>query len=160
MGTRSGDIDSGVLFHLHRQAGMTPEQLADLPNRRSGLLGMTGSSDMRDVLASAERGEPRAELALEVYCHRLRHYVGAYYAILGRVDAIAFTAGVGEHAPEVRRRTLSGLERLGIRLDDARNAASEQGIRCISADDSEVALLVIPTNEELEIARQTLAAVQ
>jgi len=160
MGTRSGDIDPGILFHLHRQAGMTPEQMDDLLNRRSGLLGMTGSSDMRDVLVSAERGEPRAELALQVYCHRLRHYVGAYYAILGRLDAIAFTAGVGEHAPEVRRRTLTGLERLGIRLSDARNAASERGIRCISADDSVVTVLVIPTNEELEIARQTLTAIR
>lgn len=160
MGTRSGDLDPGILFHLHRQAGMTPEQMDDLLNRRSGLLGMTGSSDMRDVLVSAERGEPRAELALQVYCHRLRHYVGAYYAILGRLDAIAFTAGVGEHAPEVRRRTLTGLERLGIRLSDARNAASERGIRCISADDSVVTVLVIPTNEELEIARQTLTAIR
>lgn len=160
MGTRSGDLDPGILFHLHRQAGMTPEQMDDLLNRRSGLLGMTDSSDMRDVLVSAERGEPRAELALQVYCHRLRHYVGAYYAILGRLDAIAFTAGVGEHAPEVRRRTLTGLERLGIRLSDARNAASERGIRCISADDSVVTVLVIPTNEELEIARQTLTAIR
>ena len=159
MGTRSGDIDPGVLFHLHRQAGMTFEQLDDLLNRRSGLLGLTGTQDMRDVLASAARGEPRAELALSVYCHRLKSYVGAYYAQLGRVDAIVFTAGVGENAPEVRSRTLSGLERLGIRLDAARNLAREPGVRCISADDSEVAVLVVPTDEELEIARQTLAAI-
>src|SRR5690606_2624612 len=102
MGTRSGDIDPGILFHLSRQAGMTPEQLDDLLNKRSGLLGMTGSSDMRDVMASAARGEPRAELAVATYCHRLKGYVGAYYAHLGRVDAIAFTAGVGENAPEIR----------------------------------------------------------
>ena len=159
MGTRSGDIDPGILFHLHRQAGMTPEQLDDLLNRRSGLLGLTGSSDMRDVLASAARGEPRAELALQVYCHRLRHYVGAYYALLDRVDAIVFTAGVGEHAPEVRRRTLTGLDRFGIRLDEARNTTNARGIRAISTDDSEVAVLVIPTNEELEIARQTITAI-
>ncbi len=93
MGTRSGDIDPGILFHLHRQAGMTTDQLDDLLNRRSGLLGMTGSSDMRDVLASAQRGDERATLALATYCHRLKGYVGAYYAQLGRVDAIVFTAG-------------------------------------------------------------------
>jgi acetate kinase len=160
MGTRSGDLDPGILFHLHRQAGMTIDQLDDMLNRRSGLLGMTGSSDMRDVLESAQRGEKRAELALATYCYRLKGYVGAYFAHLGWVDAIVFTAGVGENAPEVRRRTLEGLEHLGIRLDDARNTAHESGVRCVSADDSTVAVLVIPTNEELEIARQTLAAFQ
>lgn len=159
MGTRSGDIDPGILFHLHRQAGMTFEQLEDMLNRRSGLLGMTGTSDMRDVLASAQRGEPRAERALATYCHQLRHYVGAYYAQLGRVDAIVFTAGVGENAPEVRERTLDGLEAMGIRLDQARNTSDVRGIRRISEDESRVAVLVIPTNEELEIARQTLQTV-
>jgi acetate kinase len=159
MGTRSGDIDPGILFHLSRAAGMTSSQLDDLLNKRSGLLGMTGSSDMRDVLASAGRGEQRAELALATYCHRLKGYVGAYYAHLGRVDAIAFTAGVGENVPEVRQRTLSGLEHLGIRLDENANSDRGEGIRPISAPDSDVAVLVIPTNEELEIARQTMHAV-
>ncbi|HVL23729.1 MAG TPA: acetate kinase [Thermomicrobiales bacterium] len=159
MGTRSGDLDPGILFHLHRQAGMTVDQLDDMLNRRSGLLGMTGSSDMRDVLESAHRGEKRAELALATYCYRLKGYVGAYFAHLGQVDAIVFTAGVGENAPEVRHRTLEGLEHLGIRLDETRNEADESGTRCISADDSAVAVLVIPTNEELEIARQTLTAI-
>ena len=159
MGTRSGDLDPGILFHLHRQAGMTVDQLDDMLNRRSGLLGMTGSSDMRDVLESAHRGEKRAELALATYCYRLKGYVGAYFAHLGQVDAIVFTAGVGENAPEVRHRTLEGLEHLGIRLDERRNEADESGTRCISADDSAVAVLVIPTNEELEIARQTLTAI-
>ena len=159
MGTRSGDLDPGILFHLHRQAGMTVDQLDDMLNRRSGLLGMTGSSDMRDVLESAHRGEKRAELALATYCYRIKGYVGAYFAHLGQVDAIVFTAGVGENAPEVRHRTLEGLEHLGIRLDETRNEADESGTRCISADDSAVAVLVIPTNEELEIARQTLTAI-
>src|SRR5690606_23069857 len=159
MGTRSGDIDPGILFHLHRQAGMTPEQLDDLLNRRSGLLGMTGSSDMRDVMASVERGDPRAELALATYCHRLKGYIGAYYAHLGKVDAIAFTAGVGENVPEVRARALSGLENLGIRLDEHANNERGDGIRRVSAHDSDVAVLVIPTNEELEIARQTVQAI-
>ena len=159
MGTRSGDIDPGILFHLHREAGMTVGQLDDMLNRRSGLLGMTGSSDMRDVLDSVEHDEEHARLALDVYCHRLRSYVGAYYAQLGKVDAIVFTAGVGENAPEVRARTLAGLEHLGIRLDAARNTLPGRDIRSISSDDSPVAVLVIPTNEELEIARQTLDAI-
>lgn len=161
MGTRSGDIDPGILFHLHRQNGMTVPQMDDLLNRRSGLLGMTGSSDMRDVLASADRGEKRAELALATYCHRLKGYVGAYYAHLGRVDAIVFTAGVGENVPEVRARTLCGLEHMGIRLDEHANSDRDfgSGVRRISSHDSEVAVLVIPTNEELEIARQTVQAI-
>jgi acetate kinase len=159
MGTRSGDIDPGILFHLHRQAGMTVAQLDDLLNRRSGLLGLAGNSDMRDVLASAQRGEPRAELAVAVYCHRIRQYVGAYYAQLGRLDAIAFTAGVGENAAEIRARSLAGLEPMGIRVDPQRNADPGDGAARISTDDSAVAVLVIPTNEELEIARQTAAAV-
>lgn len=159
MGTRSGDIDPGILFHLHRQAGMTIDQLDDLLNRRSGLLGMTGSSDMRDVLASAQRGDERAKLALATYCHRLKGYVGAYYAQLGRVDAIVFTAGVGENVPEVREGTLSGLERMGIRLDLNANRDRGSGIRAISTPDSDVAVLVIPTNEELEIARQSVEAI-
>lgn len=158
MGTRSGDIDPGVLFHLNRQAGMTAEQLDDMLNRRSGLLGMTGSSDMRDVLASVHRGDKRAKLALGTYCYRLKHYVGAYMALLGRVDAIAFTAGIGENAAEVRALALSNLEQMGIRIDAARNASNERGIRRISSDDSDLAVLVIPTNEELEIARQTAQA--
>jgi acetate kinase len=121
-------------------------------------MGMAGSSDMRDVLASAARGEPRAQLALETYCYRLKGYVGAYYALLGRVDAIVFTAGIGENAAEVRARTLDGLTHLGIEIDPARNASDERGIRAINADSSAVTVLVIPTNEELEIARQTLQA--
>jgi acetate kinase len=158
MGTRSGDIDPGILFHLHRQGEMTVAQMDDLLNRRSGLLGLAGSSDMRDVLASADRGEPRARLAVNVYCHRIRHYVGAYYAQLGRLDAIAFTAGVGENAPEIRARSLAGLEPMGIAVDPERNAAPRADGH-ISTDDSPVAVLVIPTNEELEIARQTMATI-
>ena len=159
MGTRSGDIDPGILLHLYRQAGMTVDQLDDMLNRRSGLLGMSGSSDMRDVLESMRHGSEDAELALDVYCYRLRSYVGSYYAQLGKVDAIVFTAGVGENAPEVRARALSGLEHLGIRLDEDRNRSTHRGVRSISSDDSPVAVLVIPTNEELEIARQTLNAI-
>jgi acetate kinase len=159
MGTRGGDIDPGVLIHLNRVAEMSIDQLDDLLNRRSGLLGMTGTADMRDVLAAAEQGDARAELALAVTCHRLKGYVGAYVAHLGRVDAIAFTAGIGENAPGIRRRSLDGLAHMGIQVDPTRNAAPGDGVRRISPDDSPVAVLVVPTNEELEIARQTLVAI-
>lgn len=159
MGTRSGDIDPGIIFHLARQAKMTSDQVDDLLNRRSGLIGMTGSGDMRDVLAAVDRGDAVADLALNVYCHRLRHYVGAYYAQLGRLDCIAFTAGVGENVPEVRTRALANLEPMGIIIDEERNRASARGIREISSDTSSVKVLVIPTNEEVEIARQTIVAI-
>lgn len=159
MGTRSGDIDPGALFHLHRRAGLDFDELDTLLNRGSGLLGLTGRGDMRDVIVAASAGDGPSQLAIDVYVHRIKGYVGAYYAQLGRVDVISFTAGVGENAPLVRERSLAGLEALGIRIDPVRNAATERGARVISTDDSAVTVLVIPTNEELEIARQTLAAV-
>lgn len=159
MGTRSGDIDPGIIFHLAREAQMTPDRIDELLNRRSGLLGMTGSGDMRDVMAAVEHGDEQAALALDVYCHRLRSYVGAYYAQLGRVDAIVFTAGVGENVPEVRSRTLANLEVLGIEIDSDRNLSPSRCVREVSTDSSKVKVLVIPTNEELEIARQTSSAV-
>lgn len=155
MGTRSGDLDAGALFHLGRQ-GMTLPELDTLLNRRSGLLGLSGSGDMRDVRKAAEGGDARAQAALDVYHHRLRHYLGAYLAQLGGVDAIVFTAGVGENSPGTRAAALNGLEGLGIHLDPDRNAA---GGPVISTDDSAVTVLVIRTNEELEIARQSLAAI-
>jgi len=159
MGTRSGDIDPGVLFHLNREAGMSVDQLDDLLNRRSGMLGLTGSSDLRDVQEAVERGDRRAELALDVYCRRLRHYVGAYLTELDPVHAIVFTAGVGEHSPVVRERALAGMERFGITLDPERNAVATDGLHRISTDDSAIAVLVIPTNEELEIARQSITTI-
>ncbi|MCA9832316.1 MAG: acetate kinase [Thermomicrobiales bacterium] len=160
MGSRSGDLDPGVLIHLARQSGMTIDEIDTMLNRKSGLVGMTGSGDVRDVLARADAGDEQARLALDVYCHRLRHYVGAYYAVLGRVDCIIFTAGVGENAAPIRAQTLAGLEHLGIRIDPERNESPARGIRAISSDESMVTVLVIPTNEELEIARQTVVAVQ
>ncbi|MGB3327534.1 MAG: acetate kinase [Thermomicrobiales bacterium] len=159
MGTRSGDLDPGIIFHLSRQAGMSIDQMDDLLNRRSGMLGLTGSSDLRDVQESAARGDRRAELALDVYCQRIRHYVGAYITDLDPLHAIVFTAGVGENSAVVRERSLAGMERFGIRLDPERNRARSHGPRRISPDDAPVAVLVIPTNEELEIARQTISAI-
>ena len=157
MGTRTGDIDPAVLFHLHRQAGLSVDELDDLVNRRSGLMGLTGSGDMRDVSERAASGDALARMGLEVYTHRIRHYLGAYLAQLGGADAIAWTAGVGENSAEVRAMALAGLEGVfGIRLDAARNEERSPEARRISADDSKIDVLVVPTNEELEIARQTL----
>lgn len=157
MGTRTGDIDPAVLFHLHRKAGYTVDELDDLLNRRSGLLGLTGTNDVRDVTRRAAAGDAVAQLGLDVYVHRLRHYLGSYLVTLGGGDAIVFTAGVGENSAEVRRRTLEGLEWLGVELDLERNQLPNDGIRVISTDASRVIVLVVPTNEEVEIARQTLA---
>lgn len=159
MGTRSGDVDPAVLFHLHRKAGLDVDDFDELLNRRSGLFGLSGRRDMRDVTDAAASGDPVARLALDVYLHRLKQYIGGYYAQLGRLDAIVFTAGVGENSAVVRAGALEGLEELGICLDIARNDAMSREPRLISTDDSRVAVLVIPTDEELEIARQTLAAV-
>jgi acetate kinase len=160
MGTRSGDIDPAVLFYLHRKTGMDFGELEDLLNRRSGLVGLSGHNDMRDVHDAAASGDHAAQLAFDVYVHRLTHYIGGYFAQLGRLDALVFTAGVGENSPEVRARAVEGLGGLGIRLDLARNAAQSHLPRRISTDDSPVAVLVVPTNEELEIARQTLSVVR
>jgi acetate kinase len=159
MGTRSGDIDAAVLIHLHRQAGLDFDELDTLLNRGSGLLGLTGNGDMRGVQEAASGGDPAAEAALAVYRHRVRRYIGAYLAHLGGLDALVFTAGVGENNSLLRRRTLAGLEFLGISVDHDRNELQSTDARYISPDGSPVAVLVIPTNEELEIARQTLAVV-
>jgi len=160
MGTRGGDIDPGVLLHLHRVAGLSVAQLDQLLNRSSGIYGLCGLNDFRDLTAAADAEDERARLALAVYLHRLRKYVGAYLAVLGRVDVITFTAGVGENSAVVRSGALNGLERLGIRIDADRNEQRSHGARVISTDDSEVTVLVVPTNEELAIAQQAAALVQ
>ncbi|PJJ55634.1 acetate/propionate family kinase [Compostimonas suwonensis] len=159
MGTRSGDVDPAVLFHLHRKAGLGFEQLDTLLNRGSGLLGLSGRGDMRDVVEAAASGDEAAQLALDVYLHRIKDYVGSYHAQLGGADVIVFTAGVGENSAVVRAGALAGLEALGIEIDPARNEASSHEARVISTDASRVTVLVVPTNEELEIARQALAVV-
>jgi acetate kinase len=157
MGTRSGDIDPAVLAHLNREAGLSVDELDDLLNKQSGLLGLTGTGDMRDVEAAAAAGSAEAVLALAVWAHRIRHYLGAYAAQLGGVDVIVFTAGIGENSAQLRRASLAGLEFLGIELDAEANALDSRAERRISPWGAAVEVLVIPTNEELEIARQTLA---
>jgi acetate kinase len=159
MGTRSGDLDPAILSYLHREAGLGFDDLDTLLNNRSGLVGLAGEGDMRDVQDAASAGDDKAELALAVYRHRLRHYIGAYLAQLGRLDALVFTAGVGENSASLRAAAVDGLEGLGISVDPARNASTAKDARYISPDGSPVAVLVIPTNEELEIARQTLAVI-
>lgn len=157
MGTRSGDVDPAVVFHLQRVAGMSTDDIDNLLNRRSGMLGLCRLTDMRDVHAAETAGDQAAITALEVYYHRIKSYVGAYYAQLGRVDAIAFTAGIGENDAETRAKSLAGLERLGIAVDPERNANRSSRPITISPDGAEVTVLVVPTNEELEIAREAVA---
>lgn len=160
MGTRSGDLDPAVPLFLCREAGITPADVDRLLNRQSGLKGLCGENDMRAVLERAARGDADAELALRVYCHRLKKYIGAYAAVLGRLDALVFTAGVGENAAEVRRRVCEGLELIGVRIDEGKNGAVRRGEAAdVSAGGSAARVLVIPTDEEREIALQTLALV-
>jgi acetate kinase len=160
MGTRSGDLDPGVILHLAREAGMSIGEIdADL-NGQSGLEGLCGVSDMRDAVEREREGDPRAKLALDAYTYRIRKYIGAYMAALGQVDGIVFTAGVGENSPDIRARACAGLEGLGIELDEARNRAPGEGARAVHREGAPIAVLVVPTNEELEIAEQTLRCVQ
>jgi acetate kinase len=157
MGTRGGDIDPGALIHLMRHAGMDADGIDDLLSRHAGMYGLTGHVDLRDVHAAAAGTDPaaaRAELALSLYARRLTKYIGGYAAILGRVDVITFTAGVGENDADIRERACVRLGVFGATLDTRRNRARTTGARLISADGSPVAVAVIPTNEELAIARQ------
>jgi acetate kinase len=159
MGTRSGDVDPGVVFHLHRVGGLTIDQIDDLLNRRSGLLGLCGENDMREILRRAAEGDADAKLAFDTYIHRLRKYIGGYYAVLGRVDAIAFTAGVGENAAPVREAATAGLSELGIAVDAELNSIRSGEARVISPEYSRVTVAVVPTDEELEIAQQAFALI-
>ena len=153
MGTRTGDIDPAVVFLLGREAGMGLPEIDELFHQRGGLRGLCGDNDMRAVVSRAEAGDADATLALDVYCHRLRRYVGAFHAVLGRLDAITFTAGVGEHNPLIRRNALTGLDTLGITVDDERNTTGT-GERVISRPGSRVAVCVVPTDEERAIAEE------
>ncbi|WP_168705536.1 acetate kinase [Gordonia paraffinivorans] len=155
MGTRSGDIDPGLVLHLHRVTALGVDEIDDLLNHRSGLRGLCGENDFRSISELIDAGDDNARRAYDVYIHRLRHYIGAYAFELGKVDAITFTAGVGENSPRVRADALDGLQHFGIVVDPERNAATSREARRISADDSAVEVLVVPTNEELAIARQS-----
>ncbi|MFG2942436.1 acetate kinase [Streptomyces sp. NPDC048282] len=159
MGTRSGDLDPAVIFHLARVGGMSMDEIDTLLNKRSGLFGLCGDNDMREIRRRIDEGDEEAGLAFDIYIHRLKKYIGAYYAVLGRVDALAFTAGVGENAAPVREAAVAGLEGLGLAVDPERNAVRADGARLISPAGARVAVAVVPTDEELEIATQTYALV-
>jgi acetate kinase len=159
MGSRSGDIDPGVFGYLCRAADMSVDEVESMLNHRSGILGLAGERDFRRLHEMMESGDSSAQLAYDVFIHRLRKYVGAYLAVLGRTDVVTFTAGIGENAAAVRRDTLSGLAALGIEIDEQRNSQSGKGARRISTDSSPITVLVIPTNEELAIARDCLRAI-
>ena len=153
MGTRSGDIDASVVGYLSHTAKMGVDDVESMLNQRSGVLGLSGERDFRRLRTMIESGDESAKLAYSVFTHRLRKYIGAYLAVLGHTDVISFTAGIGENDPAVRRDAVAGMEELGIVLDERRNLSGGKGARQISADDSPIAVLVVPTNEELAIAR-------
>ena len=161
MGTRSGDVDPSILLIGMAHEGLTPAQVEALLKKSSGLYGLSGlTSDMRVLLTERERGNERAALAVDVFCHRVKQYIGRYQAVLNGADALVFTGGIGENAPLVRALSCAGLDRLGIRLDERANGATTGAEARISAEESPTQVWVIPTNEELLIARDTVRAVE
>ncbi len=159
MGTRSGDLDPAILLYLARELNATPDDIDNLINKKSGLLGISGiSSDMRDVEAAAARGEKRAELAISIFCYRVKKYIGAYAAAMGGIDAIVFTGGIGENNQLVRGKVCDGLDFLGLKLDKKKNETIK-GLADLSAADSKSKILLVPTNEERMIARETVQVI-
>ena len=157
MGTRSGDIDAGAVTFLMDKLGLDTKGISNLLNKQSGLLGVSeGSSDFRDILAGIANGNDKARLAKEMYCYRIKKYIGEYAAAMGGVDIILFTGGAGENQYEVREGATKGLEFMGIKLDDAKNKACRAKEAILSTDDSKVTICCIPTDEELMIALDTL----
>jgi acetate kinase len=154
MGTRSGDIDPSIIFHLINQLGYDPEQVNTLLNKRSGMIGLTGFSDMRDIAKAVQEGNNDAGVALDIYAYRIKKYIGAYAAVLNGLDAIVFTAGVGENDINTRRRICNEMEFLGIHLDEEKNKIRSTETREINSANFPVKILVVPTNEELEIVKQ------
>ena len=172
MGTRCGDLDPAVVFYLARVTGQSNQQVESLLNNDSGLKGICGTNDMREVLRLAHpiggtrscptewAGHDRARLAIAMYTYRVKKYIGAYCAVLSRVDAIVFTAGIGENSPEIRQQSCRGLSNLGILIDPQKNSSHGEGVFEIQADPSAVKVLVIPTDEEFEIAEETVERIQ
>jgi len=161
MGTRCGDLDPAIHFYLARETGKSNEELESLLNEQSGLKGICGENDMREVERLAARGDPRARLAIDMYCYRIKKYIGAYFAVLERVDALVFTGGIGENSALIRKHSCEGLSSIGIIVDDRKNSSvSPGGLFEVQAEQGLVNILVIPTNEELEIARQTVERIR
>ncbi|MBE5737504.1 MAG: acetate kinase [Clostridiales bacterium] len=156
MGTRSGDIDPAAVEYMRAKLGLTAEQVVDYLNKKCGILGVSElSSDLRDLTAAAKDGNEKAKLALEMLAYRVKKYVGSYIAVLGGVDAVVFTGGIGEHSPLVRGLVMQDMEYCGAKFDDKKNQDYDSGIGYLNADDSKVKIIVLPTNEELSIARET-----
>ncbi|MBQ3219580.1 MAG: acetate kinase [Clostridia bacterium] len=156
MGTRSGDIDPAAVDYLREKLGLKPEEVVNYLNKKCGVLGVSGiSSDLRDLEAATAEGNERALLALEMLAYRVRKYVGSYIAVLGGVDAVVFTGGIGEHSPRIRRLVMENMEFCGAKFDDKKNEEYGSGIGYLNTEDSKVKIIVLPTNEELSIARET-----
>ena len=158
MGTRSGDLDPSLILFLSKTLNLEPDEIDNILNKESGLKGLTGENDLRSIIARYENGDPAATLAIDMYVYRIKKYIGAYAAILTRLDALIFTAGVGENSPLIREKVCEGLGILGIKLDRTKNAGKASGgSRELQADESAVSIMVVPTNEELEIANQVMS---
>ena len=156
MGTRSGDIDPAAVDYLREKLNLTSAEVVNYLNKKCGVLGVSGiSSDLRDLEAATDQGNERALLALEMLGYRVRKYVGSYIAVLGGVDAVVFTGGIGEHSPRIRKIVMENMEFCGAKFDEEKNQAYDSGIGYLNADDSKVKIIVLPTNEELSIARET-----
>jgi len=159
MGTRSGDIDQSVIFYLIEQLGYTAKEVSDLLHHKSGMLGLTGYSDLRDIEEQAEKGNKECQLALDMNAYRIKKYIGAYAAAMNGLDAVVFTAGIGENSDVIRKLVCTDMDYLGLALDEEKNSVRSKEIRNIGKEESKVKILVIPTNEELEIAKQTISFV-
>lgn len=159
MGTRSGDVDPAIPFYLADYLGMSLAEIDNLLNKKSGLKGICGSNDMREVIERKNNGDTRAKLALDIYTYRIKKYIGAYFAAMGALDAIVFTAGIGENSADVRELCCGGLKCLGIELDSNKNSMSSDTIMEINTNNSRVKILVVPTNEELRIAMETIKVI-
>lgn len=155
MGTRSGDVDPALPFFLANHLKMSLKEIDKLLNKESGLMGICGTNDMREVLDKRNAGDTFAKLAIEIYCYRIKKYIGAYFAVLETLGGIIFTGGIGENSPDIRELSCKGLGKLGIEMDPGKNSENKKEIREISSHGSEVKILVIPTDEELKIAQET-----
>ena len=160
MGTRTGDIDPALHFFMMRETGMSASELEKTLNSEGGLKGICGLNDMREIIDQAGSGNHRANLAIEMFCYRIKKYIGAYVAVLGSVDAIVFTGGIGENAPVVRERVCEGLEHLGVAVDGPKNEAALGNVAQIQKEGAPVRVLVVRTDEEREIAQQTIKAIE
>ena len=160
MGTRSGDIDQSVIFYMIEQLGYSVREVSDLLHHKSGMLGLTGYSDLRDIEKEAENGNRKCQLALEMNTYRIKKYIGGYTAAMNGLDALIFTAGIGENSDVIRRMVCRDMEYLGIELNEEKNSIRARENRIISTDNSKVKVFVIPTNEELEIAKQVYTLIQ